>query len=198
MARGAEGCGVLCISAYRVCQSRGTLAGPDTAFMQQIEALRAQGVHNPDPRDEILDDMTDLISEWTAKGYHPIIGLDANASFDEARFAQFLDRNHHIDVVGHVTSGDPPPTYSRGQKRVDFILGDMHVCEAAVQGGSLGMHAGLFSDHTLQFVDFDQRKLFRNETYTPLTVQERQFTLKFSGNYMRYIAIRELVTDLWL
>jgi hypothetical protein len=47
--RGAEGCGVLIVSAYRVCQSRGTLAGPDTAFMQQIEALRAQGVHNPDP-----------------------------------------------------------------------------------------------------------------------------------------------------
>ena len=178
--RGAEGCGVLFISAYRVCQSRGTLAGPDTAFMQQIEALRAQGVHNPDPRDQILDDMTDLISEWTVKGYHPIIGLDANASLDEARFARFLDRNNLIDVVGHVTSGDPPPTYSRGQKRIDFILGDMHVCEAAVQGGSLGMHEGLFSDHTLQFVDFDQKRLFRNETYTPLSVQERQFTLNNS------------------
>eukprot|EP00970_Alexandrium_tamarense_P011192 scaffold2391_cov126-Alexandrium_tamarense.AAC.1 len=178
--RGAEGCGVLFISAYRVCQSRGTLAGPDTAFMQQIEALRAQGVHNPDPRDQILDDMTDLITEWTVKGYHPIIGLDANASLDEARFARFLDRNNLIDVVGHVTSGDPPPTYSRGQKRIDFILGDMHVCEAAVQGGSLGMHEGLFSDHTLQFVDFDQKRLFRNETYTPLSVQERQFTLNNS------------------
>jgi hypothetical protein len=122
--------------------------------------------------------MTDLISEWTVKGYHPIIGMDANASLDEARFSQFLDRNHLIDVVGHVTSGDPPPTYSRGQKRIDFILGDMHVCEAAIQGGSLGMHEGLFSDHTLQFVDFDQRRLFPNEAHTPLIRQERQFTLK--------------------
>jgi|EP01082_Thalassiosira_pseudonana_P005944 hypothetical protein len=54
----------------------------------------------------------------------------------------------------------------------------MHVCEAAVQGGSLGIHEGLFSDHTLQFVDFDQRRLFRNNAYVPLTRQERQFTLK--------------------
>jgi hypothetical protein len=42
------------------------------------------------------------------------------------------------------------------------------------------MHEGLFSDHTLQFVDFDQKRLFRNETYTPLSVQERQFTLNNS------------------
>eukprot|EP01082_Thalassiosira_pseudonana_P000262 g12.t1 g12 contig1:28787-30398(-) len=108
--RGKEGCGVLVISAYRVCQSRGTVAGPDTAFMQQVAALRSAGVVNPDPRNQILDDLTDLINEWKEKGYHPLIGIDANATLDETRFAEFLDRNQLVDVLGTLNTGDPPST----------------------------------------------------------------------------------------
>jgi hypothetical protein len=40
------------------------------------------------------------------------------------------------------------------------------------------MHEGLHSDHTMQFVDFDQQGLFGNESFTPIIGQERQFTLK--------------------
>ena len=88
--RGKDGCGVLVISAYRVCQSRGTVAGPDTAFMQQVAALRSAGVVNPDPRNQILDDLTDLITEWKEKGYHPLIGIDANSFAVAGSFVLFF------------------------------------------------------------------------------------------------------------
>ena len=55
-------------------------------------------VVNPDPRNQILDDLTDLINEWKEKGYHPLIGIDANATLDETKFAEFLDRNQLVDV----------------------------------------------------------------------------------------------------
>jgi hypothetical protein len=63
-------------------------------------------------------------------------------------------------------------------QEVDYILGDTHVCDSAVKGGSLGMHEGLHSNHTMQFVDFDQQRLFGNESFTPIVGQELQFTLK--------------------
>ena len=45
-----------------------------------------------------MDDLTDLINEWKEKGYHPLIGIDANATLDETKFAEFLDRNQLVDV----------------------------------------------------------------------------------------------------
>ena len=48
--RGKQGTGVIQISAYRVCQTKGTRAGIDTAKMQQYEA----GEKSPDPRNNIF------------------------------------------------------------------------------------------------------------------------------------------------
>ena len=45
------------------------------------------------------------------------------------------------------------------------------MCDSAVKGGSLAMHDGLHSDHTMKFVDFDQERLFGNESFTPIIGQ---------------------------
>ncbi len=37
---GKDGRGIIVITAYQVCQKKGAKAGPDTAYMQQVEGLQ--------------------------------------------------------------------------------------------------------------------------------------------------------------
>ena len=62
---GKEGSGILCISIYRVHQTRGSKAGPNTAYSRQCDEMRLKGVQNPDPRKQILKDLTNIIQEYT-------------------------------------------------------------------------------------------------------------------------------------
>ena len=73
--------GILFISAYRVCQKKGTKAGSNTAFMQQIEEMLDEELKESeelakantsilnsvqrslDPRDRLLQDLKQLITE---------------------------------------------------------------------------------------------------------------------------------------
>lgn len=71
--RGRKETGVLVVNGYRVCQKAGTRSGPDTAYSQIWKKLRKQGDKNPDPRNKCLSDISDLISEWSQKGYHPLV-----------------------------------------------------------------------------------------------------------------------------
>lgn len=57
------------------------------------------------------------------------------------------------------------------------MLGDKHVKAAIVKSGSLGSGDGV-SDHTLQFVDFDCKKLFGVTETAPHARYEREFKLK--------------------
>ena len=94
--RGNRDEGILFIGAYRVCQLKGTKAGPDTAFMQQVEGMLDEELRDSraveaadtcliasirrsmDPRDRILQDLKQLISEYRSKGFRPILFMDAN------------------------------------------------------------------------------------------------------------------------
>ena len=175
--RGKDNTGIIVITIYRVSQNRGTRTGPDTAYMQQYEALRAAGTATPDPRNQLLDDLTVLISEWREKGYKPVVMGDFNADMTDPRFADFVNGNALIDVVDKVNEGEPPRTYARGRKRLDYILADRTLLKAVVKAGSLGLHDGILSDHTMQWVDFDISALFQGELHNPTHPCERQFTL---------------------
>ena len=55
---GKEGSGVLCISIYRVPQKKHEQTGSTTAHDQQRTYLREKGMKDPDPRNQILKDLT--------------------------------------------------------------------------------------------------------------------------------------------
>jgi hypothetical protein len=83
--RGNREEGILFIGAYRVCQAKGAKAGPNTAFMQQVEGMIEEELkesedqmaennelpreirRSMDPRDRILQDPKQLISEYYSK-----------------------------------------------------------------------------------------------------------------------------------
>jgi hypothetical protein len=115
--------------------------------------------------------------------------MDANSDIDERNLNRFIQQHGLIDLLTHVNEGTPPRTYTRGKRRVDFPLGDMHVANAVIKSGSLAIHDGVcFSDHTLQFIDFDCKKLFNTDDITLYATYDREFKLKDTKKKEKFIA----------
>jgi hypothetical protein len=178
--RGKDGTGVIVVTLYRVCQNSGVTAGTSTAYLNQWKELRRMGYKNPDPRNIVLDDVSAMLHEWGDRGYHPLVLMDANSDIDERNLNRFIQQHGLLDLLTHVNDGTPPRTYTRGKRRIDFPLGDMHVANAVIKSGSLAIHDGVcFSDHTtLQFINFDCKKLFNTDDITPYATYDREFKLK--------------------
>ena len=88
---GKEGSGVLCISLYRVHHTKGSKAGPNTAYSRQCDEMRVKGVKEPDPRNQILKDLTKIIHEYAAKGYHPMVMGDFNDVTSSKEMEDFME-----------------------------------------------------------------------------------------------------------
>ncbi len=123
-------------------------------------------------------DLTKLLTEWTGKGYNPLLLGDFNLDITEKHLEKFISANNLIDIIAENNDDPRPGTYSRGKNVLDYALGDDFVNSAVVQAGSLGLHEGILSDHTMQWIDFDIQALFGNKTYTPMLPSDRQFTLQ--------------------
>ena len=159
--RGADGTGIIVITGYRVCQNKGTTAGTNTAYMREWAMLREEGYQNPDPRLMVLDAISEVLNEWMNRGYHPLVMMDANGEFDDPQLASFILEHKLYDLIAESNDGDAPRTYQRSGRRLDYMLGDEHILASIVKSGSLGSGDGVsLSDHTLQFADFDCKKLF--------------------------------------
>eukprot|EP00956_Cyclotella_meneghiniana_P019743 scaffold34268_cov43-Cyclotella_meneghiniana.AAC.2 len=156
--RGKKDIGVIVITAYRVCQRAGTIkSGPDTAFTRQCIQMREEGDKNPDPRNKIFENMNDILEEWMGKGFHPLVMIDSNSEITERNLNEFNKRNGLHDIITSGRDTEAPPSYARGRKRIDFLLGNDHVQRAVINSGALGLYDGLkASDHTMQYVDLDE------------------------------------------
>ena len=78
---GKDGGGIILINLYRVAQNKGVKAGINTLYMRQRDALRVSGDRNPDPKNQVLADLTDIIQEWTQRGFHPTARLERTIFF---------------------------------------------------------------------------------------------------------------------
>jgi len=72
--------GILLLVAYRVCHEAHDNPGPFTAYQQQYMAMRQAGYAKPNPRKQILDDMSKLINEKRLLGFRPIVMMDARTT----------------------------------------------------------------------------------------------------------------------
>lgn len=139
---GKDGSGIVIITIYRTPHKKGSRPGPDTSFMRQYNAIRMEGTKNPDPKSRLMSDLTTLISDWGKKGFHPMIMGDYNSEIHENDMVAFVEQNRLHDLVGEDNTGHPPRTSIRGQRRIDFVLGDKHVQNAVVKSGALEENDG--------------------------------------------------------
>jgi hypothetical protein len=62
------------ITVYRPPKTNGI----DTCYQQQSEIMKSKGIINPDPRQQLLDDLTKLITIYNNQKDKTIIMIDAN------------------------------------------------------------------------------------------------------------------------
>jgi len=177
--RGVDGTGIIVITAYRVSQHKGTAAGENTAYMREWGMLRSEGIKEPDPRLMVLQAISEVLHEWGNRGYHPLVMMDANGELDDPQLRDFVDEHGLFDLIAETNEENAPRTYQRSGRRLDYIFGDEHVLAAVDKSGSLGSGDGVsFSDHTLQFVDLDCKRLFGAAKTAPYATYEREYKLK--------------------
>ena len=108
------GKGIIVITAYCVCQTKGTLTGFRTTYMQQVKPQLTSGTSTPDPRGKILEALTIIISKNQMLGYQPIVMLDANEDWEASgdnTFHNFMIRNGLIDIHQDRHAEQSPSTY---------------------------------------------------------------------------------------
>eukprot|EP01082_Thalassiosira_pseudonana_P012507 g11093.t1 g11093 contig5:73613-75625(-) len=180
--RGQRDEGWVIISAYRVCQEESHKPGALTAYMQQYTAMLSAGITRPNPRQQILDDLLHLITSKREQGFRPILLMDANEdwvtnSHGKNQLADFMAAANLQDAF-YERHQQSPPTYTRGNSRLDYILVDPVALPCIRRVGYLGTHEGNFSDHCLEYVDFDMTTFFRGVTFRPTSIMSREIMLE--------------------
>ena len=94
----------LCIiTAYRVTQKKGTQPrsmDSNTVYWQQVQAMMNDGSVSPDPRNQILKDLTRFIQSKQAEGCEILLMMDANEDINakSSKLGKFVKNNALIDI----------------------------------------------------------------------------------------------------
>ena len=108
--------------------------------------------------------------------------MDANNSFDDGELPMNCLKNifNMKDTHFHLHGESKTPTYAHGNKKIDYILVSETVIatRALVGTGTLPIHYGMSSDHTLLFVNFEESRLLRTLSSKIMSIQSRILSSK--------------------
>ena len=181
------------ITAYQVCTGTLSSLGPTTYAMQQYRKLSStfRSEHKttqPNPRRQFILDLQAWLEHLITTKHDIILCLDENEDYTQnAKFytpLSFTPGKHvtsstHdgslstlvntcglIDpLIIHHSMEKPPPTYSRGSNRIDYIFVSMGLQNSAIRSGILPYNHLFVSDHRPCFIDFESSLLFKDPTY---------------------------------
>ena len=191
---------VVSVQWYRVCQSSETNAGETTAYKQQFNILRERMEGKIDPRRQGTLDMQVWLTHLIRLGYEIILYLDGNEDITgklgkwielpEYEKGKHVTHKEHdgsiatlvitcglVDIFATQHSGKIPPTYTRGTKRLDYVLVTPRVVESVERTTMLPFHTMFGGDHRPLLVDFNSRKLFGDDSYEIQRPQARGLKL---------------------
>jgi hypothetical protein len=136
-----------------------------------------------DPRARLLKDLRKVIDEERARGFRPIVLMDANEDWSDPKAGKSL-RKFMTDLKlkdplydRFNGKGLVESTYSRGRRRIDFMLFDEALVHAIKRIGTLGLHHAIVSDHVMVYADIDESLLFQGLINRPVRVPTREFVL---------------------
>jgi hypothetical protein len=153
------------VTAYRVSQTTLSQAGPLTAFAQQWLLLRKSGQSHPNPRSQVLTDLTQFIFACTQKGAGVILSLDANESLSSGSgLTDFLAKTSLVDVHSYRHGAcQHIPTYARGATKIDHILVTPDLLPFVHASGFFPFYEGIDSDHRVLFCDLNLAGYLRGQ-----------------------------------
>ena len=97
------------ICAYRVCPpSRQETSTSNTAYLQQLRHLRLNN-NTTCPREQLLDDLSTIISSWNDNNKDTILLIDANEPTSHNNsWSRFLQRNNLYNAHSFCQQDTPP------------------------------------------------------------------------------------------
>jgi len=90
---------LIVITAYCITQESLTGCGHETSAMQQWRKLRARGIDQPKPRQQILDDLTTFVSKHETAGNEVALMMDANSPINDDAIEAFLEAMNLHDLM---------------------------------------------------------------------------------------------------
>lgn len=181
--RGSRDEGIVVINAYRTCHVKADNPGPFTSYQMEYIGLRESGIKDPQPRFQILKDLTTLIDKKREQGYRPIVMMDANEDWvaeshkqQGNKLKKFMQHSQLVDPF-FLKFNQAPRTYVRGKHRLDYILVDPALLPAIRSIGYLGSTEANISDHTMAYIDFDEKLLFKGLINRPTEIHSREFMI---------------------
>jgi hypothetical protein len=154
------------ITAYRPIITQGI----HTSYQQQRSILLNKGVNNPDPRQQILDDLATLITEFNNNFDTTILMIDANEGLftNHSKLTTFLAQTNLTSLIQHTQHH--PATHCRGTQCIDYIFGTNTIIEHVVQSGMTPFYDSPwpFSDHRGLFIDIHYFGLLGASTHSLL------------------------------
>jgi hypothetical protein len=150
--------------------------GFQTCYQQHTNILRNKGITSPNPRKQLLSDLTHTINLMNTEGDFTIIMMDANEGLHErgSSLPIFLARNNLIPLIQQ--SHSYPPSHSKGSYCIDFIFGSPELLPYIQQSGytSFFEHPWPSTDHRALFLDIDNVGLFGASTHSLLPTTQRR------------------------
>jgi hypothetical protein len=161
------------ISAYRPCKASIDEKNSLATYTQQYYKLLEDGIQNPDPREQFIEDLLKQIKlrNRTTDDYL-IIGLDANEAINnENNGINRLIKEGQLINMYQAIHGETPdfPTHINGSKCIDFILCTYNVLPFITKCGYVRFHEALDSDHRAIFCDISNN-IFK--THIPDKVEQ--------------------------
>jgi hypothetical protein len=182
------------ITAYQVCSATISSLGPTTYAAQQYRHLssylrESSLTTQPNPRRQFILDLQAWIESLVHTNHDIILSLDGNEDYTIST-PQFTPltyiANKHIDnpkhdgtlatllktcglidpFTSHHSFKKPPPTYSRGKSRIDYIFISNTLLHSTICSGILPYNHPFISDHRPCFVDFNGSLLFQDSTHS--------------------------------
>jgi hypothetical protein len=124
-------------------------------MMQQWRQLRSNGNEHPNPRQQILDDLSKFIKPHIEKGNEVLLMMDANDPIDSKPLSEFLDDLDLYDLMASYLPSPTPTTYQRGRNKIDHIVGTMGILLAMVRAYIVPFgNDSPKSDHAICGIDF--------------------------------------------
>jgi hypothetical protein len=154
------------ITAYRPIVTQGI----HTCYQQHMSILRNKGINNPNPRQQILDDLTVLINGYNDNNDTTILMMDANEGLftNNSKLTTFLAQTNLTSLIQHPQNH--PATHSRGTQCIDYIFGTNTLIDHVIQSGLTPFYENPWpsTDHRGLFIDIHYLGLIGASTHSIL------------------------------
>ena len=155
--RGNQGVHVLIVTAYMVCKTSISSTGPTTAFRQQYSILRAQGIQNPNPRQQFINDLSSFLEHHQSLGDRLLLLGNFNTDLDnpsDSRSLRSMFQQLQLTdlLIHHHPSLAPASTRLRG-RRIDSIFGCPQITNLPLHCGMGLFNSIVDSDHRPIYID---------------------------------------------